>query len=50
MIEERQDTKIGCVEEVAYYSKFITKEQLLTLAEKYAKSGYGDYLKRVGSA
>lgn len=50
VIEERQDTKIGCIEEVAYYSKFITKEQLLTLAKKYSKSGYGDYLKRVGSA
>jgi len=47
VIEERQDTKIGCIEEVAYYSKFITQAQLLTLAEKYAKSGYGDYLKRV---
>ena len=47
VIEERQDTKIGCIEEVAYYSKFISKEQLLGLAERYAKSGYGDYLKRV---
>ena len=47
VIEERQDTKIGCIEEVAYYSKFITQSQLLILAEKYAKSGYGDYLKRV---
>jgi glucose-1-phosphate thymidylyltransferase len=50
VIEERQDTKIGCIEEVAYYSKFITQEQLLGLAEKYAKSGYGDYLKRVAEA
>ena len=47
VIEERQDTKIGCIEEVAYYSKFITREQLMVLGEKYAKSGYGDYLKRV---
>ena len=47
VIEERQDTKIGCIEEVAYYSKFISREQLLGLADKYAKSGYGDYLKRV---
>jgi glucose-1-phosphate thymidylyltransferase len=47
VIEERQDMKIGCIEEVAYYSKFITKPQLLVLAEKYAKSGYGDYLKRI---
>ena len=49
VIEERQDTKIGCIEEVAYYSKFIDKKQLLVLAEKYAKSGYGDYLKRVAA-
>ena len=49
VIEERQDTKIGCIEEVAFYSKFITREQLMGLAEKYAKSGYGDYLKRVAS-
>ena len=49
VIEERQDLKIGCIEEVAYYSKFITREQLLVLAEKYAKSGYGDYLKRVAA-
>jgi len=49
VIEERQDTKIGCIEEVAYYSKFITREQLMVLAEKYAKSGYGDYLKRVAT-
>ena len=47
VIEERQDTKIGCIEEVAYYSKFIDREQLLKLAEKLAKSGYGDYLRRV---
>ena len=49
VIEERQDTKIGCIEEVAFYSKFITREQLIGLAEKYAKSGYGDYLKRVAT-
>jgi glucose-1-phosphate thymidylyltransferase len=49
VIEERQDTKIGCIEEVAFYSKFITREQLMGLAEKYAKSGYGDYLKRVAT-
>jgi len=47
VIEERQDTKIGCIEEVAYRSGFIDKVQLHNLAEKYAKSGYGDYLKRV---
>ena len=49
VIEERQDMKIGCIEEVAYYSKFITQAQLLLLAERYAKSGYGDYLKRIAA-
>ena len=47
VIEERQDTKIGCIEEVAFYSKFISREQLLALAEKLEKSGYGKYLQRV---
>lgn len=47
VIEERQNTKIGCIEEVAYRSGFIDRKQLLVLAEKLEKSGYGDYLKRV---
>lgn len=47
VIEERQDQKIGCIEEVAYYSKFIDRDQLLRLAAKLEKSGYGAYLKRV---
>ena len=47
VIEERQDMKIGCIEEVAYYSKFIDRDQLHVLANKYAKSGYGEYLKKI---
>lgn len=47
VIEDRQNTKIGCIEEVAYYSKFINKAQLLQLASRCSKSGYGDYLERV---
>ncbi len=50
VIEERQDQKIGCIEEVAYYSKFINRDQLLKLAHRYEKSGYGAYLKRVAEA
>ena len=45
VIEERQGTKIGCIEEVAWYRKFIDDNQLLFLAGKYGKSGYGEYLK-----
>jgi len=45
VIEERQGTKIGCIEEIAYYRNFIDADQLNTLAVKYDKSGYGDYLR-----
>jgi glucose-1-phosphate thymidylyltransferase len=47
VIEKRQDTKIGCIEEIAFRQKFIDADQLGRLAEKYIKSGYGEYLKRV---
>jgi len=46
VIEERQETKIGCIEEMAYYSRFISRDQLLELADRYAKSGYGEYLRQ----
>ena len=45
MIEKRQSQKIGCIEEVAFRMGFIDKAQLLVLADKYAKSGYGEYLR-----
>ena len=44
VVEERQGRKIGCIEEAAYFSGFINKEQLLKLAEPLVKSGYGRYL------
>lgn len=47
VIEKRQDTKIGCIEEVAYRMGFIDYDQLMVLAEKYIKSGYGMYIKRL---
>ncbi len=47
VIEKRQDTKIGCIEEVAFRHGFIGKNQLSILAEKYVKSGYGKYLKNL---
>jgi glucose-1-phosphate thymidylyltransferase len=44
VIEKRQATKIGCIEEIAYRMGFIDDEQLKALVEKYIKSGYGAYL------
>lgn len=49
VIEKRQGTKIGCVEEVAFRNNFISKERLLEIAETLAKSGYGAYLKKIVS-
>ena len=47
VIEERQGLKIGCIEEVAYEMGFIDKQQLEKLANKYIKSGYGEYLMKL---
>lgn len=46
-IEKRQDLKIGCIEEIAYRKKFITRDQLLSIAEKFSKNSYGEYLKKI---
>jgi glucose-1-phosphate thymidylyltransferase len=50
VIEKRQGTKIGCVEEVAYRNGFIDKTKLLIIAEQLSKSGYGEYLKKIVNA
>lgn len=48
VIEERQGLKIGAIEEVAYRMGYISKEQLHTIAQPLCKSGYGEYLLRLG--
>ena len=47
VLEKRQGFKISCIEEIAYKKGFINKEQLLIAADKYGKSGYGEYLKSI---
>jgi glucose-1-phosphate thymidylyltransferase len=44
VIEKRQGTKIGCIEEVAYRMNYINDSELKELADKLLKSGYGNYL------
>lgn len=44
VIEKRQGLKIACVEEIAYFMKYIDKDQLVTLAQPLLKNGYGQYL------
>jgi glucose-1-phosphate thymidylyltransferase len=46
-IEQRQGLKIGSIEEAAYRSGFITKEQLHKLVEPLLKSGYGQSLMKL---
>jgi len=43
-LEERQGLKIACIEEIAYYKRYIDSVQLRRLAEPMAKSSYGRYL------
>ena len=47
VIEERQGLKIGCIEEMAYNQGFISKSEVIKLAEPLIKSGYGKYLKGI---
>ncbi|MBN2637928.1 MAG: glucose-1-phosphate thymidylyltransferase RfbA [Bacteroidales bacterium] len=44
VIQERQNQKISCIEEIAYKKGFITKDQLREIAQPLIKSGYGQYL------
>ena len=43
-IEKRQGLKVACLEEIAYEMGYITKDQLLYLAEPLKKNNYGKYL------
>ncbi|HLO89931.1 MAG TPA: glucose-1-phosphate thymidylyltransferase RfbA [Lentimicrobium sp.] len=47
VIENRQGLKVGCIEEVAYRMNYISREQLIKLAQPLLKSGYGDYLVKI---
>lgn len=43
-VEKRQGLKIACIEEIAYLNGWLTKEQLISLAQPMIKNQYGQYL------
>lgn len=43
-IEKRQGLKVACLEEIAFYMKYIDANQLKKLAQPLKKNGYGQYL------
>ena len=46
-IEKRQGLKVACIEEIAYEKGYISKEQLVKIAEEYKGNEYGKYLLRL---
>jgi glucose-1-phosphate thymidylyltransferase len=46
-IEERQNLKVGCPEEIAHAQGWIAADALRALAEPYLKTEYGRYLMRI---
>jgi glucose-1-phosphate thymidylyltransferase len=43
-IEQRQGLKVACLEEIAYKKGYITKQNLIDLAQPLQKNQYGQYL------
>ncbi len=49
MIEDHQGLKISCLEEIAYNNGWITKDELLKIAEPMKKNQYGQHLINVAN-
>ncbi len=47
VIEERQGSKVGCIEEVSWRLGWIQDSNLESIANKYANSPYGNYLRNL---
>ena len=46
-IEKRQGLKVACIEEIAFENGYISKEQLLKLAQPLQNNQYGQYLTQI---
>ena len=44
-IQARQGLQVGCPEEAAWRRGFLTDQELVERAQRYEKSGYGNYLR-----
>jgi glucose-1-phosphate thymidylyltransferase len=49
-IQERQGFKIACIEEIAFQKGYIDAAQLLSLAERFMKNDYGEYLAEIAKS
>lgn len=47
IIEQRQGIQIAALEEIAYHNKWISIDELKKSAERYEKSPYGEFLRKV---
>jgi glucose-1-phosphate thymidylyltransferase len=48
-IEHRQGWKIACLEEIAWRKGYIATDDLLRIAARYDKNGYGEYLRNLAA-
>lgn len=49
-IENRQGLKVACLEEIAYKNGYISKDQLVKLAQPLIKNNYGQYLLKISNS
>ena len=48
-IEKRQGLKVACIEEIAFENKYISKSELLLIANELKNNQYGQYLKQIAN-
>ena len=49
VIEKRQGLKVACPEEIAFHLGLIGEDEVLKAAKALSKSGYGQYLSKIGA-